>query len=364
LGVATTDVDKINGTVQSNIAGALDAVDKANTTVGVTEIHTTLKGYLEGNLSIWTKEHAGLVIGLNASVAEWKERLANLTAAHIKALSEGLADEERIKAALQVTIAKANQTLLAVKVVVGVAKDNAAEIEKNITALLVDYAANKQLITTLNTSNSGANATLQHELAGLVSANVAIRVKIHILADRYAQIKALAVKVSVALKDIETEVKADIAAAVEKIQNVTSHVWAGLQEVKEELHNNVTDAQEEIKQAVNAFLGNNSATKATVVGLDGSANVSIHFDLEVKIVDTNTKADIEANIKIAVASFVGVQTKNVTVVVTGSAQKRAVWAADAQLGSEQATESVDSGASFIGGAVSLLLLSVMTVLSA
>jgi len=335
FGVSASHLAEANASIHSEVNAVLQAID-SSTALGAHQLHNTLNAHLEGNVTYYSSEHTALVDELHANATVWEAYEHNASVAHATAVSHSASDEDRIHAALEVTILENKQELIAAHVVVGVAHDNVAELRTNLTGLLVEYSGNTEAIVALNTSVGALNTTTSAQIAVLVGANADLRVEIHEVATELAHAEVFADHAEEVAAHTTVEVQVVIVETNQKIEDVHQDHWAGIVETKAEISANVTHSEEEIQHVVNGFLGNATVTDVVVAGHDaGDHNVSIHFEISVPNPSVAVEQEIHDNVQVAVASHLGVHLHNVTVEVHATGLKRVTWTADSQVGSSQ-----------------------------
>jgi hypothetical protein len=350
--VTAADVQKVNTALHAKFDAVLASVDNASTVLDVHHISNELGAHLEANITLWKTEHEELVTDLHGNATEWQERHDNYTASAEAALGHDQTDEQKIEAALDVQIAKADEKLAAAHLTAGVLKDHLYELYKNGTTLLVKYTQNAQVIVELKTAGA-INATAQAEIDHRVAENVEIKSQLHVLVDELAETKAQLNEVENAVKEITIEVKEDVAAAHETAADVKAGVWADVGEVKAEWHSNVSHTEEKIKDHVNEWLDNGAVTDVKISGLDGHTNISVVITFDIKNETTSTGHDLEHKVEVAIAALAGSKLANVTVEAHAGV-KRATWTADTQVGGNDIGPSPASASSVVA-AVTLML---------
>jgi len=338
-GVSAGHLAEVNATIHAEVNEVLHQID-SSTAIGAHQLHNTLNAHLEANATIYSTEHTELVGALHANATVWAAHEANSSVAHATAVSHSASDEDRIHAALQVTILESEQQLIAAHVVVGVAHDNVAELRTNLTELLVEYSSNAEAIIALNTSVGAGNSTAGAELAVLVAANAEVRVEIHGVATDLAHAEAFADHAEEVAAHTTVDVHVVVTETNQKIEDVHQDHWAGIDEAKAEIGANVTHSEEEIQHVVNGFLENAMVTYVVVAGhTAGDHNVTIHFEFSVPNPSEAVEHEIHDNVQVAVASHLGAHLSNVTVEVHATGLKRVTWTADSQIGSSSNNNS-------------------------
>jgi hypothetical protein len=339
FGVSAGHLAEANASIHSEVNAVLNEID-SSTALGAHQLHNTLNAHLEGNVTYYSSEHTALVDELHANATVWEEHAHNASVAHATAVSHSASDEDRIHAALEVTILENEQELIAAHVVVGVAHDNVAELRTNLTGLLVEYSGNTEAIVALNTSGSALNTTTAAQIAVLVDANADLRVEIHVVATELAHAEAFADHAEEVAAHTAVDLQVVVTETNQKIEDINQDHWAGVDEVKAEISANVTHSEEKIQHVVNGFLGNATVTDVVVAGHDaGDHNVTIHFEINVPNPSETVEQEIHDNVQVAVASHIGAHLHNVTVEVHATGLKRVTWTADSQIGSSSNNNS-------------------------